>query len=176
MRKENLLKSPWLKAKGKSPGQKVRQRNSEFPDRRWTRRLSNWGSRNTRLWLSSIKSTLSIPGNPALAGVPSSNFSSKPFVSVICMWSPCCIYLNRKPRWQRCSNATGDWAKQHNHDLEDREISAAGIHGFYAKRAYEDGAGRGAERAFRYGLPKHHSRLARDAAGGPRRSEVPKEL
>jgi hypothetical protein len=29
-----------------------------------------------------------------------------------------------------------DWAKQHNHDLEDRAIGAAGIHGFYAKRAY----------------------------------------
>jgi hypothetical protein len=34
-----------------------------------------------------------------------------------------------------------------------------------AKRAYEGGAGRGAEGAFRYGLPKHHSRLARDEAG-----------
>ena len=61
-------------------------------------------------------------------------------------------------------------------DLEDREISAAGIHGFYPKRAYEGGAGRGAKGAFRYGLPKHHSRLARDEAGGSRRSEVPKEL
>ncbi len=69
-----------------------------------------------------------------------------------------------------------DWAKQHNDDLEDREISAAGIHGFYPKRAYEGGAGRGAEGAFPYGLPKHHSRLARDEAGGSRRSEVPKEL
>ncbi len=71
---------------------------------------------------------------------------------------------------------TETWAKHTTDDLEDREISAAGIHGFYPKRAYEGGAGRGAEGAFRYGLPKHHSRLARDEAGGSRRSEVPKEL
>ena len=61
-------------------------------------------------------------------------------------------------------------------DLEDREISAAGIHGFYPKRAYGSGAGRGAEKAFRYGLPKHHSRLARDEVGGSRHSEVSKGL
>ena len=72
--------------------------------------------------------------------------------------------------------STETWAKHTTDDLEDREISAAGIHGFYPKRAYEGGAGRGAEGAFRYGLPKHHSRLARDEAGGSRRSEVPKEL
>jgi hypothetical protein len=30
-------------------------------------------------------------------------------------------------------------AKQHNDDLEERAISAAGIHGFYPKRAYEGG-------------------------------------
>jgi hypothetical protein len=71
---------------------------------------------------------------------------------------------------------TETWAKHTTDDLEDREISAAGIHGFYPKRAYECGTGRGAEGAFRYGLPKHHSRLARDEAGGSRRSEVPKEL
>jgi hypothetical protein len=40
----------------------------------------------------------------------------------------------------------------------------------------ESDAGRGAEGAFRYGLPKHHSGLARDEAGGSRRGEVPKEL
>jgi hypothetical protein len=67
-------------------------------------------------------------------------------------------------------------AKQRNDDLEDREISTAGIHGFYPKRAYEGGAGRRVEGAFRYGLPKHHSRLARGEAGGSRRSQVPKEL
>jgi hypothetical protein len=71
---------------------------------------------------------------------------------------------------------TETWAKHTADDLEDREISAAGIHGFYPKRAYEGGAGRRAEGAFRYGLPKHHSRLARDEAGGSRRGEVPKEL
>jgi hypothetical protein len=67
-------------------------------------------------------------------------------------------------------------AKHTTDDLEDREISAAGIHGFYPKRAYEGGAGPGAEGAFRYGLPKRHSRLARAEAGGSRRREVPKEL
>ena len=71
---------------------------------------------------------------------------------------------------------TETWAKHTTDDLEDREISAAGIHGFYPKREYEGGAGRGAEGAFRYGLPKHHSRLARDKVGGSRRGEVPKEL
>jgi hypothetical protein len=71
---------------------------------------------------------------------------------------------------------TETWAKHTTDDLEDREISAAGIHGFYPKRAYEGGTGHGAEGAFRYGLPKHHSRLARDEAGRSRRSEVPKEL
>ena len=71
---------------------------------------------------------------------------------------------------------TETWAKHTTDDLEDREISAAGIHGFYPKRAYGSGAGRGAEGAFRYGLPKHHSRLARDETGGSRRGEVPKEL
>ena len=71
---------------------------------------------------------------------------------------------------------TETWAKHTADDLEDREINAAGIHGFYPKRAYEGGAGRGAEGAFRYGLPKHHSRLARDEAGGSRRGEVLKEL
>ena len=71
---------------------------------------------------------------------------------------------------------TETWAKHTTDDLEDREISAAGIHGFYTKRAYEGRVGRGAEGAFRYGLPKHHSRLARDEAGGSRRSEVPNEL
>src|SRR5437016_11057684 len=92
------------------------------------------------------------------------------------MWRPCCIFVNRELRWRQCSNATADWAKQHNDDLEDRAIGAAGIHGFYSKRAYGGGAGRGAEGAFRYGLPKHHSRLARDEAGGSRRSKVSKRL
>jgi hypothetical protein len=68
------------------------------------------------------------------------------------------------------------WAKQHSDDLEDREISTTWIHGFYPKRKYEGGAGRGAEGAFRCGLPRHHSRLTRDKAGGSRRGEVPKEL
>jgi len=40
-----------------------------------------------------------------------------------------------------------DWAKQHNDDLEDRAIGAAGIHCFYAKRAHEHGGGRGVEGA-----------------------------
>jgi hypothetical protein len=71
---------------------------------------------------------------------------------------------------------TETWAKHTTDDLEDRKISAAGIHGFYPKRTYGDGAGRGAEGAFRYGLPKHHSRLARNEVGGSRRREVPKEL
>jgi len=61
-------------------------------------------------------------------------------------------------------------------DLKNREISAAEIHGVYPKWTYGGGAGRGAEGAFRFGLPKHHSGFARDEAGGSRRSEVPKEL
>ena len=40
-----------------------------------------------------------------------------------------------------------DWAQQHNNDLEDRAIGAAGIHGFYPKRADERGGGRGVEGA-----------------------------
>ncbi|HWO29613.1 MAG TPA: hypothetical protein VNO32_12535, partial [Candidatus Acidoferrum sp.] len=44
---------------------------------------------------------------------------------------------------------TETWAKNTTDDLEDGEISAAGIHGFCLKRAYEGGAGRGAEGAFR---------------------------
>jgi hypothetical protein len=71
---------------------------------------------------------------------------------------------------------TETWAKHTTDDLEDREISAAGIHGFYPKWAHESGAGRGAEEAFQYRLPNHHSRFARDEARGSRRSEVPKEL
>jgi hypothetical protein len=39
----------------------------------------------------------------------------------------------------QCSNAMAGRAKQHNDDLEDRAIGAAGIHGFYPKRAYEGG-------------------------------------
>jgi hypothetical protein len=74
------------------------------------------------------------------------------------------------------SNAMAAWAKQHNHDLEDRAIGAAGNHGFYAKWAHEDGGSRGAEAAFPYGLSKHHSQPARVEAGGSRRGEVPKEL
>jgi hypothetical protein len=66
--------------------------------------------------------------------------------------------------------------KQSNDDLEDREISAAGIHRFYPKRAYEGGAGRGAQEPFRYGLPKHHPRPAGGEVGGSRRGEVSKEL
>jgi hypothetical protein len=40
-----------------------------------------------------------------------------------------------------------DWAKQYNDDLEDRAIGAAGIYGFYPKRTYEGGGGRGVEGA-----------------------------
>jgi hypothetical protein len=61
-------------------------------------------------------------------------------------------------------------------DLEDRKISAGGIHGFYPKRTHEIGAGRGTDAAFRYGIPKHHSGFTRPEARGSRRSEVPKEL
>jgi len=39
------------------------------------------------------------------------------------MWPPCCIFLNREPRWRQCSSALADRAKQHN----NRAISAAGI-------------------------------------------------
>ena len=70
--REKLLKRLLRKAKGKSPAQKVRQRNSEFLDRRWTRKLSSWGSRNAGLSLSSSKSFFLIPENPALAEVSSS--------------------------------------------------------------------------------------------------------
>jgi len=38
-----------------------------------------------------------------------------------------------------------DCAKQHNNDLEDRAIGAAGIRGFYSKWAHEGGGGRGVE-------------------------------
>ena len=35
-----------------------------------------------------------------------------------------------------------DWAQQHNHDLEDRAIGAAGNHSFCSKWAHEGGGGR----------------------------------
>jgi len=82
------------------------------------------------------------------------------------MWPPCCIFVNRELRWRQCSNATADWAKQHNDDLEDRAVGAAGINGFYYKRAYGGEQVAELKELFRYGLPKHHSRLARDEAGG----------
>jgi len=92
-------------------------------------------------------SLLSIAGNPTLVGFPSSNLSSKPFVSVLCMWPPCCIFINQEPLWQQCCNAMADWAKQYNDDLEDRAIGAAGNHGFYPKWQNEGGGGRGVEDA-----------------------------
>jgi cytochrome P450 len=85
--------------------------------------------------------------NPALTEVSSSNFSSEPFLSVLCMWPPCCILVNRAPRWQQCSNAMAGWAKQHKNDLKDRAIGAAGNHGFYTKWAHEGGGARGVESA-----------------------------
>jgi DNA-binding NtrC family response regulator len=39
--REKLLKQPLRKVKGKLQAQKVRQRNSEFPARRWTRKSSS---------------------------------------------------------------------------------------------------------------------------------------
>jgi len=62
------------------------------------------------------------------------------------------------------------------HDVEDREISAAEIHGVHPQWAYGGGARRGTEGAFRLRLPKHHSGFARPKAGGPRRSAVSKGL
>src|SRR4029077_8521994 len=105
-----------------------------------------------------------------------SNFSFKHSVSVLCMWPPCCIFVNREPRWQQCSNAMADRAKQHNDDLEDRAIGAAGNYGFYAKWAHEGGGSRGVEGALCYRLPKHRFGLTRRAAGRSRRSEVSKRL
>jgi len=46
------------------------------------------------------------------------------------------------------ANATADWAKQHNDDLEDRAIGAAGNHGFYAKRTHDGGGDRGVKALF----------------------------
>ena len=69
-----------------------------------------------------------------------------------------------------------DRAKQHNDDLEDRAIGAAGNYGFYAKWAHEGGGSRGVEGALCYGLPKHHFGLTRLEAGRSRRSEVSKRL
>jgi len=69
-----------------------------------------------------------------------------------------------------------DWAKQHNDDLEDRAIGAAGNDGFYAKWAHEGGGGRGVEGALCCGLQNHRFGLTRGEAGRSRRSEVPKQL
>jgi hypothetical protein len=41
IRRKNLSKPHWRNARGKSPAQKVRRRNSEFPDQRWTRKSSS---------------------------------------------------------------------------------------------------------------------------------------
>jgi len=59
------------------------------------------------------------------------------------------------------ANATADWAKQHNDDLEDRAIGAAGNHGFYAKRTHDGGEDRGVEGALCYRLPKPRFGLKR---------------
>src|SRR5882757_3434337 len=91
------------------------------------------------------------------------------------MWPQCCILVNRKPRWQQRGNAIADWAKQHNDGLKDRAIGAAGNHGFYAKRAYEGGGGRGVEGALCYGLRKHRFGLTRSGAGRSRLSEVSRD-
>jgi hypothetical protein len=56
---------------------------------------------------------------------------------VLCMWPPCCIFVIRERRRQQCGNVMADCAKQHNNDLEDRAIGAAGIRGFYSKWAHE---------------------------------------
>jgi len=61
-------------------------------------------------------------------------------------------------------------------DVEDREISAAEIHGVHPHWAHGGGARPGTEGAFRLRLPKHHSGFARPEAGGPRRSQVSKGL
>src|SRR6266853_246262 len=88
------------------------------------------------------------------------------------------FHLRHWPGWRQCraSRPLRLGPKHTTDDLEDREISAAGIHGFYPKRACGGGAGRGTEKAFRYGLPKHHSGFERREAGGSRRSEVSKSL
>jgi hypothetical protein len=48
-------------------------------------------------------------------------------VSAPCMWSPCCIFVNREPRWQQCSNDMADRAKQRNDGLEDQAIDAPSV-------------------------------------------------
>jgi hypothetical protein len=65
-----------------------------------------------KLFSDSSKALFLVPENPALPEFLSSNFSSKPFVTVLCVWPPCCIFVHREPRRQQCSNAMTHWTKQ----------------------------------------------------------------
>jgi hypothetical protein len=57
------------------------------------------------------------------------------------MWPLDCNVPSRQwPEWQSILTTTDDF--------ENREISAAEIHGIYPKWAYGGGAGRGVEEAF----------------------------
>src|ERR1700730_16534913 len=110
-----------MKAKGKSLAQKERQRNSEFPDRRWTRKLDSWGSTNTGLSLSGSKplrstSLPSIPGNPALPEFRHPIDASSRLFSVACKWPLDCFLTcvsGRMAAMQSIATTTDD--------LENRE-------------------------------------------------------
>src|SRR6266446_1549387 len=88
------------------------------------------------------------------------------------------FHLRHWPGWRqwRASRPLLLGPKHTTDDLEDREISAAEIHGLHPQWAYGDGARRGTEGAFRSRLPKHHSGFARPEAGGSWRSQVSKGL
>src|SRR5260370_11642136 len=51
-------------------------------------------------------------------------------MSVVCMRSPRCIFVNREPRWQPCNNAMAAWARQHTMTLRIERSLRQGMMGF----------------------------------------------
>jgi len=102
-------------------GQKVAAAKLGIPALRWTRKFKQLTSRSTSLSRSNSRDSFLTP-KIGTSGFSSSIVPLVLSVSAPCMWPPCCIFVNRELRWRQCSNATADWAKQHNDDLEDRAV------------------------------------------------------
>jgi hypothetical protein len=96
--------------------------------------------------VSSSKSLLLIPENPALAEVSSSAVLSNP------MFPMCCIGVSIALPITSVARVAGMAAMRSiattTDELENREISVAEIHRLYPKWAYGGGAGCRAEGAF----------------------------
>ena len=64
--------------------------------------------------------------------------ASNSLFSMYCIWSLHCMptYASDVMAAMQSIATTETWAKQHYDDLEDREISKAGVHGVYLNRAH----------------------------------------